>query len=114
MPNLTHLIKSPRNTIGQFCRTNMAGRAAGRSTNKILSALDTTMPEGEGQGYPWMLIGTAFDYRVRLFFESEFNFEGTMALGRMSKGNGRYPRMREYCVDALERRHGSNAGAEEG
>ena len=86
MPNLIRLIKSPRNAVGQFCRTNMAGTAAVRSANQMLSSFDTMMPNGERKGYPWMLIGTAFDYRVRLFFEPESNFEGTVALGRMPRG----------------------------
>jgi hypothetical protein len=38
-----------------------------------------------------MLIGTAFDYRVRLFFEPEFNFEDTVALGRMPRGMASFP-----------------------
>ena len=69
----------------------MAGRAAVRSANKNQAALDTTMPEGELQGYPLMLTGTALDYRVRLFFEPEFNFEGTEALSRMSEGTAVFP-----------------------
>lgn len=86
MPNLTNLIDSPRNAIGQFCRESMAGKAAVRETNKELASFGTVLPEGAGTGYPWMLIGTAFDYRVRLFFEPEFNFENTLALGREPVG----------------------------
>ena len=86
MQNLTHLVASPQNPVGQFCRTTMASKAAARTANKMLSTFNTTLPEGEHRDYPWMLIGTAFDYRVRLFFEPGFNFEDTVALGRVPRG----------------------------
>ena len=38
-----------------------------------------------------MLVGTAFDYRVRLFFEPDFNFENTIALGRVVRGMATRP-----------------------
>ena len=91
MPNLTQLVAGPQNPVGQFCRTTMASKAAARTANKKLSKFDTALPEGERKGYPWMMIGTAFDYRVRLFFEPEFNFEDTVALGRMPRGMASIP-----------------------
>ena len=66
----------------------MASKVAVRTANKTLSAFNTTLPEGERKSYPWMMIGTAFDYRVRLFFEPEFNFEDTVAFGRVPGGMG--------------------------
>ena len=62
----------------------MPGKAAVREANRMLASFDTILPEGERKDYPWMMIGTAFDYRVRLFFEPEFDFESTIALRRAS------------------------------
>ena len=57
----------------------MPGGVATRQANKILSDVDTVIPATDRTGYPWMLVGTAFDYRARLFFEPGFNFEKTVA-----------------------------------
>ena len=52
----------------------------------MLANCETVEPAVERKSYPWMLAGTAFDYRARLFFEPAFNFENTMALGRSRLG----------------------------
>ena len=64
----------------------MPSKSAARTANKKLSDFDTALPPGERENYPWMLVGTAFDYRARLFFEPALNFEDTAALGRVWRG----------------------------
>lgn len=87
MRNLTELVKSPHNPVGQFFRTALPGRGAAREANAKLSKCNTVVPEGDQTGYPWMLAGTAFDYRARFFFLPEFDFGDTVALGRLPSGS---------------------------
>ena len=72
--------------MGEFCRSEMPSKVAARTANRMLSGCETVRPEGGLESYPWMLVGTAFDYRVRMFFEPDFNFENTVALGRVERG----------------------------
>ena len=51
----------------------MPSKVAARTANRMLSGFETVRPEGGLESYPWMLVGTAFDYRVRMFFEPDFN-----------------------------------------
>ena len=87
MQNLTSLVRSPHNPVGEFFRTDLPGRAAAREANAILSKCDMVMPKGEQSSYPWKLAGTAFDYRARFFFAPEFDFGNTVALGRLPRGS---------------------------
>jgi hypothetical protein len=70
MVSATDEIRHPGSLIARFLRTEFPALAdlASDFERQVLGA-ETLAPSDAGSDYPWSLVGTAIDYRLRFLFE---------------------------------------------
>src|SRR6266852_7365700 len=68
--SLTSHLKNPASPIGQFIKRRFAQTTVlTKAANLQLKAAETLRPALSGTSYPYGLIGTAIDYRIRYAFD---------------------------------------------
>ena len=68
--SLSSHLNDPASPIGQFLKLTFANtRRLTTSANQHLKTMETLRPAHADASYPYALIGTAIDYRIRYAFE---------------------------------------------